>query len=90
MEYDRMGLRDVGRKSRLRFINGVWTKYGTDPFLYFTVQEELFSAQANNVINIASNSDTYLPTEKNFTYFVLGGKTVYFEYLSKKKETLNV
>ena len=90
MEYDRMGLRDVGRKSRLRFISDDWTQYGTDPFLYFTVQEELFSAQANNVINLASNSDTYLPTEKNFTYFVLGGKTVYFEYQSKKKGNLNV
>jgi hypothetical protein len=90
MEYNRMGLRDVGRKNRLRFINDDWTQYGTDPFLYFTVQEELFSAQANNVIILASNSDTYSSAEKNFTYFILGSKTVYFEYLSKKKGTLNV
>lgn len=90
MEYDRMGLRDAGRKSKLRFINDDWTQYGTDPYLYLAAQEKLYSTYANNTINLAAKSSVYSLGEKSFTYFVIGEKTLYFEYLSKKKGTLNI
>ena len=90
MEYDRMGLRDAGRKNRIRVMDDQWTSFATDAFLYLTPKQEVYSDYANKLMMIAAKENRYMRMDKSYNYFQMEGHTLYLEYFSRKKGTLNI
>jgi hypothetical protein len=89
MEYDQMGLRDAGRKNRLRLINDDWPSYATNSYLYLTPKPKMYSLQANILLDI-SNKSNASRDGKSYNYVELNGKNLYLEYLARKRGTLNI
>lgn len=89
MEYDRTGLRNAGRKSKIRVMNDDWSPYATNMFLYLTQKEE-YSEKANTLISINEREKKATLAEKAYTFYTLPSGTLYFEYFEKGKGTLNI
>ena len=89
MEYDRTGLRNAGRKSKLRLMNDDWSYYATNAFLYLNKKEE-YSTNANTLIAINENEKKATLAEKAYNFYVVGGKNIYLEYFERGKGTLKI
>lgn len=89
MEYDRTGLRNSGRKSKLRLMNDDWSPYATNSFLYLSQKEE-YSQEANMLIAINENEKRNTLASKAYNFYTLGEATIFFEYFEKGKGTLNI
>lgn len=89
MEYDRTGLRNAGRKSKLRLMNDDWSPYATNTFLYLTPKTE-YSDEANMLMVINENEKKAVLAAKAYNFYVLSGSALFFEYFEKGKGILNI
>jgi hypothetical protein len=90
MEYDRLGLRNAGRKNRIRVMDDQWTAFATDAFLYLSPKPGVFSDYSNKLLTLAAKENRYLRMDKSYNFFKMNGHTLYLEHFSKKKGTLNI
>ena len=89
MEYDRLGLRNAGRKLRIRMMNDDWGAYATNSILYLNHRKNDYSKPLEEVITLAKSSRAN-NQNKSYNYLIFNDKVLYLEYLSKKKGTLNI
>ena len=89
LEYDKMGLRNAGRKLRLRMMNDDWPAYATNPFLYLGQRTLDYSVPFNNTIELV-NKNSISRENKAYNFLQFKEETLYFEYTNKKKGTLKV
>ena len=90
MEYDRMGLRDAGRKNRVRLMNDDWSSYATNVFLFLSPKPEVYSVSANNTMDLNLQDEKFTPDMKAFNFVNFRSNTLYLNYFFKKKGTLHV
>ena len=89
MEYDNLGLRNAGRKLRIRMMNDDWAAYATNSFLNLGHRKNDYSEPLENVITLAQSSKTN-NQNKAYNFLFFENQVLYFEYLSKKKGTLTI
>ncbi|NNJ56077.1 MAG: hypothetical protein HKP14_08090 [Bacteroidia bacterium] len=89
MEYDNLGLRNAGRKLRIRMMNDDWAAYATNPILYLGHRKNDYSKALEESISLA-NSSKATNQNKAYNYLFFDDQIMYLEYLSKKKGTLNI
>ncbi len=90
LEYDNIGLRNAGRKNRVRLMNGNWSPYATNTFLYAKNRPEDHSAQAENLISLVQNNKHFNPQRWSYNFLIFKENTLYFEFNDKKGGTLNI
>jgi hypothetical protein len=90
MEYDVSGLRDAGRKSKVRLMHDDWSPYATNIFNVLNHRPQDYSVVAENTIGLSRNSRTSMYADKSFNYLLFPESVLYFEYVTRKKGSLNV
>ncbi len=90
MEYDFSGLRDAGRKGKIRLMNDDWSPYSTSTFNTLDTRNSEYSAIAKNTVSLSLNSSTASKENKSYNYLIFNEDVLYFEYLSRKKGTLRI
>lgn len=87
--YDRMGLREAGRKYNLRLLNDDWSPYATNVFLYLSPQKEhrkiIQQIYALDRKNLKLNK-----AKKAYTFFEYGEQSLIFTHTEKKGGTLRI
>lgn len=89
MEYDNLGLRNAGRKLRIRMMNDDWAAYATNPILYLNHRKNDYSKPLEEMISLSKSSKAN-KQNKAYNYLIFNDQVLYLEYLSKKKGTLNI
>ena len=90
LEYDKMGLRNAGRKNHSRLMNGNWSPYVTNTFLYTSYRPEEHSEQAEKLLRLISHNKRLNPQDWSYNFLVFKEKCLYFEYSNRKGGTLNI
>jgi hypothetical protein len=90
LEYDKMGLRNAGRSSRIRLMNGHWSPYVTNTFLFTNNRPQDHSVQAENLISLVKKNKRLNPQTWSYNFLIFKENSLYFEYNDKQIGTLNI
>ncbi|MEY2924749.1 MAG: hypothetical protein RLZZ337_1297, partial [Bacteroidota bacterium] len=90
LEYDNMGLRDAGRRNRVRLMSGNWSPYVTSTFLFANNRPQDHSQVAENLITLKKQNKHFNPENWSYNYLILGNNAIYLEYGYKKGGMLNI
>lgn len=90
LEYDKSGLRNAGKRNKIRLMNDHWSPYVTGTFLFNNNRPQDHSTLAENLITLRKQNKRFEPENWSYNFLTFKDKTLYFEYNERKSGTLNI
>ncbi len=70
-EYDKMGLKEAGKKYRIRMMQDDWSPYANNFIQQLNPKSKIFSPIVLNTINLSREKKSGSPEKKAYTFFYL-------------------